>query len=252
MILMEICTSENIKLDDWFIHRNQLPRLFMKPMVDSESVPGDAKKAVNAWWAALTNRKEAQQIEAAKIVAAHLPREVDDEVTRAVLFDARLVPDSRQELESGIDRFLSLQRRKQAVLIIHYRRFMPDGRAISWPPEFRTQLFAIARRLNMPVFDPAEMIAGYGVAGAISTDQLHYSKTFLPIVADAYWRIVSGEAARRQARPAPARPPAPSKPARPPWRLAPPFQNAEGHAWLAELPDDLCSDDPAQRIPLAL
>ena len=194
LILLEICTSENIKLDGWFLHRNQLPRLFMKPMMDSEILSGDVKKAVTFWWAGLTNRKDQQQIEAAKVVAAHLPAEADDEVTRAILFGARLVADTQQEIEDGVDQLLSLQQRRSAIFLIHYRRFMPDGRAICWPPELRGHLYAIAKRLNVEIFDPAQMIVDHGVGAAIAADQLHYEKAFVPIVADALWRTIKSEA----------------------------------------------------------
>ena len=76
-------------------------------------------------------------------------------MTRAVMLEARLCPDTRDELKAGITALRSQLGDKPVGLLVHYRRFMPDGRAVSWPLEFRANLLDIARVCRIPVYDPA-------------------------------------------------------------------------------------------------
>src|SRR6185437_6772589 len=252
LILLEICTSENIKLDGWFLHRNQFPRLILQPILDAKGLPPEAKKAVHAWWAALLGRKEAGQIEAGKVLIEHLPETANDEMTRAVILEARLYPDTRDELKAGITALRSQLGDKPVGLLVHYRRFMPDGRAVSWPLEFRANLLDIARVCRIPVYDPGPMILRYGTKSALAPDFTHYTREFVPTVADEYRRFIDAAfSAADSFMPSVAESPPRASESRS-WQIAPPFKRTGGYAWLADLPDHLCSDNPGERIPLAL
>ena len=64
-------------------------------------------------------------------------------------------------------------------------RYMPDGRAISWPAGFRETVLLAAQNLDLPIFDPVPLVVEYGVEKALEPPLAHYSKEFLPVAGNA-------------------------------------------------------------------
>jgi hypothetical protein len=81
--------------------------------------------------------------------------------------------------------------------------YMPDGRAVSWPAGFYTEVVEAARELGLPLFEPHQMVMDAGINVALKPDRQHYAETFMPRVA-----IPLIEFTRSIVRPRPA--PAPS------------------------------------------
>ena len=75
-------------------------------------------------------------------------------------------------------------------MVMHNFRYMPDGRAVDWPQGFKEQLKTIAARLDIPTWDPAELVAKHGVETAIVPESGHYTKDFYATVAVEYRRFV--------------------------------------------------------------
>ena len=59
------------------------------------------------------------------------------------------------------------------------------GRAISWPQGFREETIQAAESLGLPIYDPTNVVLGYGAKSAILPNDGHYTKDFMPIMGDA-------------------------------------------------------------------
>ncbi len=73
---------------------------------------------------------------------------------------------------------------------MHNFNYMPDARPVSWPTDFKKQVINIARSLDMPIYDPASLVAQYGTQVALEKDMRHYAKNFVPAVADKYSKLI--------------------------------------------------------------
>jgi hypothetical protein len=63
--------------------------------------------------------------------------------------------------------------------------YMPDGRVISWPPNFREDVMAAAERAGLPMFEPTPRVLEFGVERALEDDSRHYAEPFLPVIGRA-------------------------------------------------------------------
>jgi hypothetical protein len=70
-------------------------------------------------------------------------------------------------------------------LVLYNFRYMPDGRAISWPQGFREETVDAAKSLGLPIYDPTSLVVGYGTNAALLPKDGHYTEEFLPIMGDA-------------------------------------------------------------------
>jgi hypothetical protein len=96
---------------------------------------------------------------------------------------------------------------KPIGMIIHNFRFMPDGRAISWPTEFKRDSVEVARRLGVPMLDLAPLVVEHGATLVVAEDGRHWNPgagmalvgSWLAEFADS---VRGGAAAPRAAAPA--------------------------------------------------
>ena len=95
-----------------------------------------------------------------------LPADIDDEITRAVILEARLQVQSVDELFEVFVKFRDAVG-KPLGFVIHYRRFMPDGRPESGSSRGSDQTSWNLRRRNdflcsIPVpLSPHTALLGY-------------------------------------------------------------------------------------------
>jgi hypothetical protein len=61
------------------------------------------------------------------------------------------------------------------ALVLHNFNFMPDGRPVSWPADFKANSAEVARRLNLPTLDFASLVAKDGVAKVMAPDLRHWN-----------------------------------------------------------------------------
>lgn len=93
-------------------------------------------------------------------------------------------------------------------LALYNFRYMPDGRAISWPQGFREETVDAAKSLGLPIYDPTSLVVGYGTKSALLPKDGHYTKEFLPIMGDALVTFIESVHAQSAIAPAHDREPA--------------------------------------------
>jgi len=159
-------------------------RIGMKKMLAPIVAEGrEAAKLSDAWLrVGLTGLNEDVRAAAAAKLLAHVHGDTERaDLTRAVISETRAF---KSDITEGF-------RRIQEALgcpigaVIYVFRYLSDGRPISWPAGFRNEVVVAAQELNLPIFDPAPLVAGHGVQGALAGDSQHYSARFLPVVGRA-------------------------------------------------------------------
>ncbi|HWA02570.1 MAG TPA: hypothetical protein VG819_03480 [Rhizomicrobium sp.] len=86
-------------------------------------------------------------------------------------------------------------------VILYIFRYMPDGRAISWPAGFREDVLDSARALDLPVFDPTPHVLRHGVDAAMMPGHSHYKPAFLPVMGAAIVDFAESLCARSRLEP---------------------------------------------------
>jgi hypothetical protein len=72
---------------------------------------------------------------------------------------------------------------KPVGMVIHNFRFMPDGRAISWPTDFKRNSVEVAGRLGLPTLDLAPLVVEHGATLVVAEDGRHWNPTTgMPLV----------------------------------------------------------------------
>jgi hypothetical protein len=161
-------------------NRSMIIRRFLKPVAD---IGREEKKLTAAWLRhGLVGLNETIRAEAAVKLVNYFPGDTpDDEFARALFLETR---SSKTDVLGGFIKMRELLNRPLGV-VSYVFRYMPDGRAISWPAGFREEVLAATRRLNLPVFDPVPLVQSFGVNAALNDDLGHYSEAFMPVAAAA-------------------------------------------------------------------
>jgi hypothetical protein len=155
----------------------------MKMLAPIEAQGREAAKLSAVWLRiGLTGLKEDVRAAAAEKLLGHVHGDTPQaDLTRAVISETRA-------FKSNItDGFRQMQESLGCPIgaVIYVFRYLPDGRPISWPASFRKEVVAAAQELNLPIFDPAPLVAEHGVQGALAKDSSHYSARFLPVIGRA-------------------------------------------------------------------
>lgn len=155
----------------------------MKMLAPIEAEGREAKKLAAQWLrVGLTGLNEDVRAATATKLLDHVHGDTEQaDLTRAVISETRAF---KSDITDGF-------RRMQETLgcpigaVIYVFRYLPDGRPVYWPAVFHKEVLAAAQTLNLPVFDPAPLVAEHGVQAAMSNDSQHYRARFLPVVGRA-------------------------------------------------------------------
>jgi hypothetical protein len=93
---------------------------------------------------------------------------------------ARFVRDTSSRMLDVDEMTQSLGRLRDRLgipvaMLLHNFNFMPDGRPVSWPADFKANSAEVARRLNIPTLDLAEVVAKEGVEKVMAPDLRHWN-----------------------------------------------------------------------------
>ena len=159
-------------------------RIGMKKMLAPIVAEGREAANLSAIWlrVGLTGLNEDVRATTATKLLGHVHGDTEQaDLMRAVISETRAF---KSDITDGF-------RRMQESLgcpigaVIYVFRYLPDGRPISLPAGFRKEVVAAAQELNLPIFDPAPLVAEHGVEMALADDSSHYSARFLPVVGRA-------------------------------------------------------------------
>jgi hypothetical protein len=177
--ILEISTPYEFSYRDLILNVNRLGEFFGEFC----AATGTPKRNFEAWRTALLK----QQADKAKELGEVLTSSLEQPVWEGVEL-ADLIANLRCR-ELGVDETTQLVAQlrdrigKPAGMVIHNFRFMPDGRAISWPTDFKKNSVEVADRLGLPTLDLAPLVVENGATLVVAEDGRHWNPvTGMPLV----------------------------------------------------------------------
>lgn len=225
-ILVELSTPFELLLDGVILNFGAIAERIRDPLKEVVD-----KKLVQHWVNALTRAHEDERAPAAAEILRQLPADCDPQWRHAV--DGLR---SRQLDVDQMERDLRAVRERVAApmgMALYDFRYMPDGRPIDWPANFKSDQREIARRLDIPTMDFAPAVEKLGPAEVLMPDFVHWRESAYPIQGEMIYDFVASCLDRPRLKDLP--------------RAIPPFPGPEGY-WdmsrhanpvLAELPGRL-------------
>jgi hypothetical protein len=169
--IIEISTPYEFVYRDLILNVNRLSEFFTEYC----QATGTPQRGFEAWRTALLKQ---QHDKAAELGAALEESLVEPEWDGIHLAD--LIGGIRC-IELGVDETTDLVAQlrdrigKPVGMVIHNFRFMPDGRAISWPTSFKRDSVEVAQRLGLPTLDLAPRVVEHGATLVVAEDGRHWN-----------------------------------------------------------------------------
>lgn len=179
VVLLEPGTPFELKFHGASINRACLFEL-INPI---KEIHIDIARATSAWYnrGLMKNDEEFRKEATEKIIAA-MPHDFENrELLIELLTDTVAIEG---DVKAGMRRIKSLIDKPIGVMTF-INQYMPDGRPVSWPADFRENIISGARSLNLPVLEPLELVTKHGVEVALKEDLRHYRDEFMPVVSEA-------------------------------------------------------------------
>lgn len=107
-----------------------------------------------------------------------------DELLRDILREAKPRPISREALVADLMELRRLLGVPLGVLT-HTQYYMPDGRAIAWPPKLHDDLREICQENGLLLMNPSELVEQHGAETALKDDLSHWHDNFMPVIGRA-------------------------------------------------------------------
>lgn len=183
IILSEMSTPVEYMFEGFILNINRFEEVMAEELGQLEG----ERKLIAAWRSALVKGKEEARAETAERLYSLLPRETDDQQKLASFVrgtTSRMLDIDEMTAATG-----QLRERfgKPMGLVLHNFQFLPDGRPISWPSDFKRQVAEIGSRLDMPTLDLAPIVQKHGVGRAMAADRRHWEPRFYPRLAEGFY-----------------------------------------------------------------
>ena len=179
LALVEVSSPVELTYRGYNLHLFGLNQKLVKPLL---STTPEQKNLADIWTKSLRGIDEEGRAKNARALIETLPANMPEAaLVRSIIEETRA---ARTDPAAGLAAVRSKLSCPIALVIRHFR-YMPDGRPVSWPPDFVETLKSAAQQLNIPVFDPAPLVASAGVKQAIGDNDNHYRASFCPVMGEA-------------------------------------------------------------------
>lgn len=206
--IFEISTPFEFVYRDLILNVNRLSEFFSEYC----QATGTPQRNFDAWRTALLKRQTDKASELSDVLRSSLVEPEWDGVDLADLIGS--LKCNQLGVEETTEHVAELRDRvgKPTGMVIHNFRFMPDGRAISWPAEFKRDSIEVARRLGLATFDLAPLIVEHGAPLVVAEDGRHWNPgagmslvgSWLADFAESLGDNATSRPSRNPAAPAPA------------------------------------------------
>ncbi|MEO8927820.1 MAG: hypothetical protein ABI306_11730 [Caulobacteraceae bacterium] len=175
--LAEPNTSIEIEFDGYHLGRAPVLRL-LTPL---RSLDLSARALCSQWFdkGIVAMNDEVRRRAAEQLIPLIADDAPDRELTTEILRGAR---GARSNVRDGMERLAKSLEAPLGIVTFTWS-YMPDGRAVSWPPGFHVEVLDAARDLKLPVFEPHRLVTRTDFGFALKADRRHYTDAFMPVVA---------------------------------------------------------------------
>ena len=179
VVLVEPNSPDEILYGSYVLQRPAIVREMIRPIVAASKDPNVGEMA-QAWYAeGVLRRDEEIRVSLGPQLGALVP----DDLPAADLYRDVFL-NARGELGNVIEGVRELRAlvEKPIGLITYTYRYLPNGRPIHWPADFRENILNAAVVLDLPVFEPWKLVRELGVEKTMAPDMRRYRADFdLPL-----------------------------------------------------------------------
>jgi len=171
------------------LNRATLIRDFLDALA---KISAEAHRATSVWLLqGLLGANEQRKREAAEFLVPLLDDRIEDvDLVRELLLGMYGRKQDFDEFVSSIAEIRDMVPSPMA-LVVYIHQYLPDGRPLPWPPEHLENTLEAARKLDLPVFNPAEIVASFGVDNAMNEPRTLYREEFAPVVGERLYAFMS-------------------------------------------------------------
>ena len=183
VVFLEICTPVKIFVDQYVLNRFEIGRRIVLPI---SAASEEAHRIAHQWADTLFRPTEDTSPICKERFLEILPCESEEDLAaREVVANATSRQLDQQQIISGIEAVRELVA-KPIIVFTHTLRYMPDGRPVSWPADFRRNVIEACRRLDLPYVAPSSIIMKHGVDAALMPDLMHPRDEFKRVLGDEF------------------------------------------------------------------
>jgi hypothetical protein len=189
VMLLEFSTPIDIVMDGFILNQNHL-REYTTECASRFS--DEAKRLVKIWNShGLGKQNEVIRAECSEGIMKEIGKSSDSTyLFRNFIQNCRSRALDENEMMTKIEYIIDIFN-IPTILIFHNFSYMPDGRATSWPQNFKRNIQNIASDLKIVAYDPANIVAQHGVKIAMADDYRHYKDSFNATIADQYLKMIN-------------------------------------------------------------
>jgi hypothetical protein len=189
VMLLEFSTPIDIVMDGYIINQNHLREYTTEC---ASHLSDETKRLVKIWNShGLGKQNESIRAECSAGIIKEIGKSGESQyLFRSLIKNCSSRALDENEMMNKIDYIINIFC-IPTILIIHNFSYMPDGRPTSWPQNFRKNIQNISRDLKIFAYDPASIVAQYGVEIAMADDFRHYKDSFNATVANQYLNLIN-------------------------------------------------------------
>jgi hypothetical protein len=179
VFLIEFGSTVDMIFRGCCLNRLPLSSIVLQPL---RQIGKDASKLANHWLRSeIMGQDAGKRLELAEQLISMMP----DNLENADFIRSVLLESSAEKIDvlPALEKLRTLLNRPVG-LVNYIFRYLPDGRAVSWPAGMQDEILGAAKSLDIPVFDPAPLVKEFGAEAALLPELSHYSDAFNPLIAD--------------------------------------------------------------------
>lgn len=187
VVMIEMSTPIEFVFDGFVLNQNRFREVIVAPLHRH----GDAARKLANRWANEGLQKQNEEVRVATSTALLdlLPSDTaEDKLLRETVERTHGRHVREKEIHAGLKQVVETLNKPTAV-VLHNYSYMPDGRPVIWPSDFKDNSLAAAERLGLPCYDPADVVKRHWGKDVMMADMRHYSRWFNLVIADEYLRL---------------------------------------------------------------
>ncbi len=178
ILMLEVTAHTDVLVGDLCLNRCAIITDFLNVALEH----GDDLHGLAMQWYSnglLKRNEEARAAAAAALLEALKGSDLDTEVNRQLVSEARGVRETVDEMAANTLAIQKLLGAPRLVVIYGPNVFFPDGRGMSWHSNLEADTRDLAARLKAPFVNIGELVRDKGVGYAVVEDMVHHTEPFM-------------------------------------------------------------------------
>ena len=187
VVLIEMSTPIEYVFDGFVLNQNRFREAIAGPLARYDDA---TRRLVSRWLReGVQKQNEEARVAASTALLGIIDADTEDAVNlRDVIARLHGRHVGEEAIFAGLKQVVETLNKPTAV-VLHNFSYMPDGRPLSFPADFKANSSAAAGRLGLPCYDPAIVVNRHWNTSVMMADMRHYRRGFDEIVGDEFLRL---------------------------------------------------------------